>query len=92
MSKFSSKFFSQLVTEQEEMGLIERAKQVFADASDAIDIDQQINELRDIASDISQSVLNMIVVFVLQTLIFPLLFLWLAYRSILLIAQSELKL
>lgn len=77
---------------EQELGLIERAKQMFDDASNAIDIDQQITELRDIASNVSQSVLNMIVVFVLQTLIFPLLFLWLSYRSILLIANAEFSL
>ena len=77
--------------EVQEPGLIERAKQMFDDASSAIDIDQQISELRDIAANISQSVLNMIVVFVLQTLIFPLLFLWLSYRSIVMIANADMS-
>ena len=77
------------VTERE-LGFIDRAKQMFDDASNAIDIDQNLSELRDIAANISQSVLNMIVVFVLQTLIFPLLFLWMSYRGIILVANADL--
>ena len=65
-----------------EEGFFERAQKVISDASDAFNIDQKMDELKKIASDISQYVMNMIVVFVLQTIIFPLLFLWLTYRSI----------
>ncbi len=68
--------------ESQDLGLIERAKKVFNDASDAVNIDHQMTELKEIAADISESVLNMIVVFVLQTLIFPLLFLWLSIKVI----------
>ena len=75
------------IDEEEPAGFIERTKQLLDDASEAMNIDSQIAELKAIAADISESVLNMIVVFILQTLLFPLLFLWLMYRLILGVAR-----
>ncbi|MEL0068186.1 MAG: hypothetical protein VW874_07975 [Gammaproteobacteria bacterium] len=75
------------VDEEQPAGFIERTKQLLDDASEAMNIDTQIAELKAIAADISESVLNMIVVFILQTLLFPLLFLWLMYRLILGVAR-----
>ncbi|MBT8449304.1 MAG: hypothetical protein KJO69_06420, partial [Gammaproteobacteria bacterium] len=64
-----------------------RARQAISDTVSDIDIDEQLAELKEIASNISQYVLNMIVVFVLQTLVFPLLFLWLTYRALVAVMQ-----
>ncbi len=47
----------------------------------SLDIEQQMQLLKQAAADVSQQVINMIVVFVVQTIIFPLLFLWLLIRS-----------
>ena len=71
----------------QEEGFFERARQAISDTVSDIDIDEQLTELKEIASNISQYVLNMIVVFVLQTLVFPLLFLWLAYRALIAVIQ-----
>ena len=68
---------------QSDQGVIEKAKQLIDDASNVFNIDQQFNQLKQAASDISEYVLNMIVVFVLQTLVFPLFFIWLTYKLIL---------
>jgi len=46
-----------------------------------LDFEKQIDALKQAVADISQQVINMIVVFVVQSIIFPLLFLWLAYRA-----------
>ena len=72
----------------QELGLLERAKQLVDDATDAVDVDAQLDKVKAIAADISESVLNMIVVFMLQTLLFPLLFLWLTYRSVIYVARQ----
>lgn len=47
----------------------------------SLDIETQMESLKQAAADVSQQVINMIVVFVVQTIIFPLLFLWLLIRT-----------
>lgn len=47
----------------------------------SLDIEQQMNSLKQAASDMSHQVVNLIVVFVVQTIIFPLLFLWLMIQG-----------
>ena len=73
---------NQPVPPAEDLSLLEKAQKMMQDASAAMDVDQQLEELKQTASEISEYVLNMIVVFVLQTLVFPLFFLWLAYKLI----------
>ena len=68
--------------EGENESLIESARQLLDSATDAMNIDEQLDDLKQIAAEISQYVLNLIVVFVLQTLVFPLMFLWLTYRLV----------
>jgi hypothetical protein len=73
--------------------LLERAQQWFASSASQLDISQKLDSLRQSADEISQQVLNMIVVFVLQSLILPLLFLWALIRLLKLgFAQFTLKL
>ena len=73
--------------------LLERAQQWFASSASQLDISQKLDSLKQSADEISQQVLNMIVVFVLQSLILPLLFLWLLIRLLKLgFAQFKLKL
>lgn len=73
--------------------LLERAQQWFASSASQLDISQKLDSLRQSADEISQQVLNMIVVFVLQSLILPLLFLWALIRLLKLgFAQFKLKL
>ncbi|RDH80756.1 MAG: hypothetical protein DIZ80_17165 [endosymbiont of Galathealinum brachiosum] len=47
----------------------------------SLDVEKQIQSLKQAASDMSHQVINLIVVFVVQTIIFPLLFLWLLIQS-----------
>ena len=64
----------------EDSGFMDRARKMMDDASSALDMDRQLEKLKQTAAEVSEYAINMIVVFVLQTLIFPLLFLWLAYK------------
>jgi hypothetical protein len=77
------------VLEPETEGFIDSAKQFINSASNAMNINQQLEELKQVAAEISEYVLNLIVVFVLQTLVFPLLFLWLTYRLVIAVIQYQ---
>ena len=60
---------------------MDKAERWLNNTQQSLNIDQQMNSLKQAVSDVSQQVINMIVVFVIQTLVFPLLFLWLVIRS-----------
>lgn len=60
--------------------LLDRAQQWFASSASQLDVKEKLDSLKQSADEISQQVINMIVVFVLQSLILPLLFLWLLFR------------
>lgn len=60
--------------------LLDRAQKWFVNSAGQLDISQKLDSLKQSADEISQQVINMIVVFVLQSLILPLLFLWLLVR------------
>lgn len=65
---------------QKDQSFVEKIKQQYQSVVDAMDIDRQLDAMKKTVSEISESTLNMIVVFMLQTIIFPLLFLWLAVK------------
>ena len=60
--------------------LLEQVKSAYASASNALDIKGQLDALKVTVAELSENALNMIVVFTAQTLIFPLLFLWLTLQ------------
>ncbi|MDH5471855.1 MAG: hypothetical protein OEY87_06635 [Gammaproteobacteria bacterium] len=62
---------------------LEKMQALYDSAADAVDIQSQLASLKQIVSDMSQHALNLMVVFVLQTLILPIVFLFIAYKSIL---------
>ena len=61
--------------------LFEKAERWFNTTKQSLNIDRQMESLKHAVTDVSQQVINMIVVFVVQTLVFPLLFLWLLVRG-----------
>ncbi len=65
----------------EDQGLLEKAEQWFSKTRQTLDIDKQMDSLKQSAEDVSQQIINMLVVFIVQTIIFPLFFLWLIIRS-----------
>ncbi|MCW8935491.1 MAG: hypothetical protein OQK98_12270 [Gammaproteobacteria bacterium] len=62
-------------------GLLNQVGRWMEQTKQSLDIEQQMNSLKQAASDMSHQVVNLIVVFVVQTIIFPLLFLWLMIQG-----------
>jgi hypothetical protein len=60
--------------------IMDKLKRAYQSASDAVDIDARLDRIKQTASDMSERILDLMVVFFVQSLLFPLLFLWLAYR------------
>ena len=63
-------------TREEPEGLIERARDVYRAVKSSIDIDARLEEYKVAAESISENTLRLIVVFMMQTLVFPLIFLF----------------
>jgi len=61
--------------------LLNQVEQWMDRTKQSLDIENQMNSLKQAASDMSHQVVNLIVVFVVQTIIFPLLFLWLMIQG-----------
>ena len=61
--------------QSEPEGFVERARDFYAQMRSSIDIDKRLEEYRLAAESISENTIQLIVVFMMQTLVFPLLFL-----------------
>lgn len=61
-------------------GVMDKFRRMMQSASDAVDVSGQFDKLKQKVADLSEHIFNIIVVFILQTIIFPLLLLWLMYR------------
>jgi len=70
--------------------IIEKVTNVYNSASNALDIKGRLDSLKLTVAEVSESALNMIVVFVLQTLIFPLLFMWLTLQLLKFVIKIKL--
>lgn len=55
--------------------LVERAVSMYQSAIDKVDIDRRLDQYRDAAQSISESTIQLVVVFLMQTVVFPLVFL-----------------
>jgi len=66
---------------EEDEGIVEKAKRIFSATTQGMSINQQLDKYQKLASDTTEHAINIIVVFVLQTILIPLLFIWLTYRS-----------
>ncbi|MCB1757975.1 MAG: hypothetical protein KDJ38_20830 [Gammaproteobacteria bacterium] len=69
-----------LNTPQGAESLMDKARQLYDSAMGQIDFEKKLDRYKAAAETISENTINLIVVFVLQTVIFPLLFLWLIVR------------
>lgn len=67
-------------TDQATPSFIDRAKAVVNVAKNQIDLNQRLEDYRLAAESVSENAIALIVVFILQTIVFPLLFLWIIYR------------
>ena len=60
-----------------EMGLIDRLGEMWSSSVAQLDVSGRIERLKDSASNASEQIVRLIVIFVMQTIILPLAFLWL---------------
>lgn len=61
---------------------LDRARNAYQQMVDSIDIDRRLDEYRKAAESISENTIQLVVVFLMQTLVFPLLFLFVIYSLI----------
>ena len=62
--------------------LIDSAKRLYRSAADRVNIEARMDALKNAAENISEHTINLIVIFVTQTILLPLLFLWLFVQII----------
>ncbi|KPJ87985.1 MAG: hypothetical protein AMJ53_17405 [Gammaproteobacteria bacterium SG8_11] len=63
-----------------EQGMLDKAKKWLSSATEAIDMQARFQRYTEAAAEATRHTINLIVVFIIQTVIFPLLFLWIVYR------------
>lgn len=61
---------------QQPEGLVDRARSFYERARSSIDIDARLEEYRVAAESVSESTIRLVVVFLMQTVVFPLVFLY----------------
>lgn len=79
ISKISAEENKAYANENE--GIVDKAKRIFNSTSQSMDINKQIKKYQELAAETTKHAINIIVVFILQTILIPLLFLWLSYKS-----------
>ena len=57
-------------------GMIDRARRAYQQVLDQVDIEKRLDEYRAAAEEISENTIRLVVVFLMQTLVFPLIFLF----------------
>jgi len=72
---------SRAMVEKPDDSLMSQVGNWFDKTKQSLDIEKQMDSLKQAVADMSQQVINLIVVFVVQTIVFPLLFLWVLVRS-----------
>ena len=60
-------------------GIIDRARRAYRQALDQVDIEKRLDEYRQAAETISENTIRLVVVFLMQTLVFPLMFLYIVF-------------
>ena len=66
----------------EEDSLLTSVKKVYESATGALDVEKHIEAFKRAAADISEYAIQLIVVFVMQTILFPLCFIWLVIQCL----------
>lgn len=69
-----------VATPPQQEAMLDKLKRVYQSASDAVDVKSRLDKMKQTAAEMSERIVDLMVVFVVQSLLFPLLFLWLAYR------------
>ena len=63
--------------------MIDKLKRAYQSASEAVDLNARLDRIKQTAANLSEKILDLMVVFLVQSLLFPLLFMWLGYRLLL---------
>jgi len=66
---------------EEGASLLERAQRAYQSAVSAVDVGSYLHKYEQAAADMSEQVVNLIVVFLVQTVLLPMLFLWGVWRG-----------
>ena len=66
---------------QESSSLRQKAKNIYQSMTSKFDFDGMLQDYKRSAEDVSEHAVNLIVVFLLQTILFPLIFLYVVYRA-----------
>lgn len=69
-----------VITQTTDSSIVEKIKELYGSAAAAIDINARIERYKLAATEATEHVINLIVVFVFQTILFPIGFLFLIYR------------
>ena len=83
---------TQVQPHAEDESVLDKAKRMLDSASAAIDINKRIEQYKSAATDASKYTINLIVVFVIQTVLFPLLFLAAIYKLLKAMSGKLIKL
>lgn len=68
--------------ERKDSSIVDRAKQLYRSAISQVDFERKLEDYKVAAESISENTIRLIVVFIMQTVVFPLLFLWIMYLLI----------
>ena len=60
-------------------GILDRARRAYQQALAQVDIEKRLDEYRQAAETISENTISLVVVFLMQTLVFPLIFLYIVF-------------
>jgi len=67
-------------TKESSGSLTDRAKSLYSSVTSKFDFDGMLDDYKESAENVSENAINLVVVFMLQTVLFPLLFLFIVYR------------
>ena len=60
-------------------GILDRARRAYQQVLDQVDVQKRLDEYRQAAETISENTIRLVVVFLMQTLVFPLMFLYIVF-------------
>lgn len=69
-------------SEKETSSMFEKAQAFFSSASDVLNLREKVERMQEIASRTTENTIALIVVFVFQTILFPLFFLWVVVKAV----------
>ena len=78
--------------EDDDLSLLENARRIYQSTAGNIKINARIRAFKDAAENISEQTINLIVVFVLQTLLIPLIYLWVVLQLLKFLVTADIQL